>query len=217
LRKLTIEKNPNIGFEFFPIKILDKVQTIKLLELLKIDFKKFNITGIFEITLKNGYKFRDLIVSNDIEIHDILSRNGNDFICFVRLLYRDDFSKKNLKDFDLEIIWTKLDLSSDNKIVISVIGDNKALKRFIKKIESHGEFKIISYSNSVLEKHDILSILTNKQREIILEAKNNGYYEYPREINVNQLSEKLGISKSTTIEHLRKAEKRIISHIFIGY
>jgi predicted DNA binding protein len=217
LRKLTIEKYPENGFEFFPIKILDKIQSIKLLELLKIDFKKPNITGIFEITLKNGFKIKDLIISNEIEIHDILSRNGNNFICFVRLLYKDDFSKKRLKDFDLELIWTKLDLSSDNKIVISVIGENKALKRFIKKIEAQGEFKIISYSNSVLEKHNILSILTNKQREIIREAKNNGYYEYPREINVNQLSEKLGISKSTTIEHLRKAEKRIISHIFIGY
>jgi predicted DNA binding protein len=217
LRKLTIEKNPRSGFEFFPLKILDKIQSIKLVELLKIDFKKSNIIGIFEIILKNGFKINDLLISKEIEIDDILSKDGSNFICFLKIIYKDEVLKKRLRGFDLDIIWTKLDLLSEDKNVISVIGENKVLNRFIKRIATQGEYKIISYSNSVLEKHNLLSILTNKQREIILEAKNNGYYEYPREINVNQLSERLGISKSTTIEHLRKAEKRIISHIFIGY
>jgi hypothetical protein len=215
LRKLTIELKPK--FENIPGKLFEKIESIKLLELLKIDFEKYYIVGIFEIILKNGYIIEDLILPREVEIFNLLHNHENNYICFVKMLYPDKKSRKKLKEFDLDIIWTKIDIFPYNKIIIGIIGENKQLNKFIEIIKSYGNIKIVSYSNAVFEKHHILSSLTNKQREIILAAKNNGYYEYPRAINVNQLSEKMGISKSTTIEHLRKAEKRLISKILIGY
>jgi len=100
---------------------------------------------------------------------------------------------------------------------LSVIGENDKLTEFLKVIKKYGELKIISYQKAAFENHNILSSLTDKQRETLLTAKKHGYYDYPRAINGFQLSEKMGISKATAIEHLRKAEIRLISQILVEY
>ena len=47
------------------------------------------------------------------------------------------------------------------------------------------------------------------------EAIKWGYYEYPREIDTKELARRVGVSKSTLVEHLRKAENRIMNTFFI--
>ena len=91
------------------------------------------------------------------------------------------------------------------------------MSKFLEAIKKYGEIQRINLKKAVYEEHQVFWTLTNKQREILLVAKKNGYYNYPREINSYQLSEKVGISKATIIEHLRKAENRLISQILVGY
>lgn len=55
------------------------------------------------------------------------------------------------------------------------------------------------------------SPLTDRQRDVVAEALARGYYEWPRQINNGELADELGISRATLHEHLRKAEKKLLT------
>ncbi|HLC31748.1 MAG TPA: helix-turn-helix domain-containing protein [Candidatus Nanoarchaeia archaeon] len=52
--------------------------------------------------------------------------------------------------------------------------------------------------------------LPEKQKEAFHLALKNGYYQFPRSIDLEQLAQKMHIATSTYHEHLRKAEARLL-------
>jgi predicted DNA binding protein len=51
---------------------------------------------------------------------------------------------------------------------------------------------------------------------MLLTAYALGYYDVPRRISSDDLSRHLDVDKSTIVEHLRKAERKIIASIVAG-
>ena len=102
-------------------------------------------------------------------------------------------------------------------MIIIGIGNQVNLKKFLDVIKNLGEIKNISFKKPTFNEQSILSCLTEKQKDVLITAKKNGYYNYPRRINSQDLSKKIGLSKPTVVQHLRKAEIRIISSILTGY
>jgi len=56
--------------------------------------------------------------------------------------------------------------------------------------------------------------LTLRQEEILQFAYSNGYYEYPRRVNLRVLSRIFDVSPSTMSEILRAGQRRIFSEYF---
>lgn len=52
--------------------------------------------------------------------------------------------------------------------------------------------------------------LSERQREIFEFARREGYYTWPRETSASGLADEMGISKATFLEHLRKAEAKLL-------
>jgi predicted DNA binding protein len=52
--------------------------------------------------------------------------------------------------------------------------------------------------------------LSGRQREAFDLARSRGYYEWPREVSAADLAEELDVSKPTLLEHLRKAEAKLL-------
>jgi predicted DNA binding protein len=102
-------------------------------------------------------------------------------------------------------------------MTLSCIGEEDQLKKIQKVMGLFGKISNIRYHKAVYEEHNLLSVLTDKQREILLAAKKHGYYDYPRKIDTAGLAEKVGVSKATVVEHLRKAEGRLMGNILAGY
>lgn len=55
--------------------------------------------------------------------------------------------------------------------------------------------------------------LSDRQREIFFFAREQDYYEWPRGITARELAAELDISKTTFLEHLRKAESKLLKSI----
>lgn len=60
------------------------------------------------------------------------------------------------------------------------------------------------------------SELTDRQREILLAAHEAGYYDWPREKTGEELAEEFGLSAPTLHDHLRAAERKLVSLVFTG-
>ena len=55
--------------------------------------------------------------------------------------------------------------------------------------------------------------LSPRQREAFRLARARGYYGYPREATAGDLAAELGVSKTTFLEHLRKAEAKLLRDV----
>jgi predicted DNA binding protein len=196
--------------------LLEKVETIELVELIKLDFEKGIKMVIASLAMKEGYTIEDLEIPEYMEMLMVLKQEGNRYIILTKVKFLKNFMHL-AKKFNLDIIWDTPSIFSKNKTVMSVTGNEENLKKFLEVIKLIGEVKSISFKKATFNEQTILSCLTEKQREILIAAKKNGYYNYPRKINSRELSNKIGLSKPTVVQHLRKAEVRIVSNILAGY
>lgn len=60
------------------------------------------------------------------------------------------------------------------------------------------------------------SLVTDRQREVLEAAVREGYFAVPRECTLAELSDSLGVDKSTTSEVLRRAEGRLVKWFLAG-
>ncbi len=142
-----------------------------------------NMKGECSIIKISKNRYLATVMNNNCELAQILSRSG----CFLTSAKPED---------DNLIYW---DLFAPNKTYI-----NNLITQM--KERGYGVKKLIS-----TEYTEDMS-LTDRQEEVIRYAFDNGYYEVPKRINLDDLSERFGISKSTVSVIIRDAEKKLITY-----
>lgn len=108
-------------------------------------------------------------------------------------------------------------LSKDGFEIIEVAcWERKPLENLINSLEKNKttiHFEILQFKEKILDDvyvAKLLPKLPEKQKRAIIMAFKNGYYEFPRKINLDKLAEMSKVSKPTFRENLRKAEAKII-------
>ncbi|MFW9780447.1 MAG: helix-turn-helix domain-containing protein [Candidatus Heimdallarchaeota archaeon] len=176
---------------------------------------------IIQIQMKEGFSLKDLPTPEHLLSLTILSESGNNYTCLAKIQYlSDQFGMLEqyapiARNFD--VIFDLPGFINEEKLILSFIGENETIKALLSFFKDMWTIKVTSIQNYSFTEFDLLSILTEKQKDILLQAKERGYYQSPRGITTEGLSKQLGITKSTVIEHLRKAENRIISAVLAGY
>jgi predicted DNA binding protein len=216
MRKLVLEFNPNEMVRNVQKPFFENIHSYELLEMLRVDYEEGVKIGLMECNTKENTRIEDVKLPDNVKILSVLKSEGDKHTCIVKVHAPKEFSQM-LAEFKLDLIWTTPIISSEEKTTYSCIGDQENITKFIEEIKNYGEIVNMSFQKAAYQQHDILSVLTDKQREILIAAKKHGYYDLPKKINSEQLSQKVNISKATLLEHLRKAEERIMENILAGY
>jgi predicted DNA binding protein len=99
---------------------------------------------------------------------------------------------------------------------ITVLGSNDQMKKFLTELRHFKmRFKVSSIEdadNPGPFPRSAMEILTPKQRKALVAAYQSGYYDIPKRADSADVARALALGKSTTLEHLRKAEKRLLDH-----
>ncbi|MCW3999294.1 MAG: helix-turn-helix domain-containing protein [Candidatus Bathyarchaeota archaeon] len=102
----------------------------------------------------------------------------------------------------------------EGKIRFSFLGSEQQIKDFMEKVSVLGiRYRVVLLADASFSPTSPLNQLTEKQREVLLAAYKMGYYDIPRKITTEELARKLDLADSTVVEHLRKAERRLIRQL----
>lgn len=185
--------------------IAERFEIIDVFKLTQVAY-----TDVCRITLKDGATI-DGVRNEYITDTIVLSREGNDYT----LLMKGRISAE-IADFT-----ARFELGVDYPIVFDskscqfgVIGSSDELQNIVNAAkERKWDMEIVAVYDYNPLVSGLLDDLTGKQREILKAAYRSGYFDHPRKIDAGKLADKIGIHKTTLLEHMHKAEKRLIGRI----
>ena len=210
MRKVILEISPFEHVREEEKETFRHIESYQVLQVIKIDYAGGMFVDVIECITKEGENIEEIEMIGQMEVLNVLRSKGNKHICLVE-------GHRVQAELDMDLIWTTPSMIAPDRIIISFMGPQKSIVEFVEIVRGHvGEIINMTFQKASYEKGDILSILTDRQREIMAAANRHGYYEIPRKISSVELAEKLEIAKPTMLEHLRKAESRLLTNIFAG-
>ncbi len=217
MRKLTLTINPNYAVKKEYGATFEKIHSFEILEMLKIDYDEAFCVDLMEYALKDNVDINEIGPIGNMEIISILKSRGNRHVCLIQ--YREPMESRNsFGEGDLGLILSTPTIISEERFVVSVMGEQKNLHKFAEMMKTQvGTIEDLVVKRAVYERRDLLSVLTEKQREVFIAANEQGYYDYPKRIGSERLADKVKLSRPTVLYHLRKAEGRLFKEIMAGY
>lgn len=196
----------------------EHIHSYEVLEVLKMDYEQALFVDLIECVAKEGVSIHDLPVIGNMEVLSIIKSEGNRHTCLVKGREEGE-TAKTYAELDLDLIYTTPSYQSEDKVVLSFIGEQRNLMRFVEMLKGadFGDITNMTFKRGAYQRKDLLSVLTDRQREVMVAAYRHGYYDLPKGISSVRLSERVALSKPTMLEHLRKAEGRLLAEIMEGY
>jgi predicted DNA binding protein len=141
---------------------------------------------------------------------------------YERLVVSDDriLSKYTTTDVDLYNFVEQASLPPEFPIIVrngfyefDLTGTRMEFDRFrAALVDSEQAYELLSIAGTDRER----GLLTDRQRELLEIAVQQGYFEVPRNCTLATLAEGIGIDKSTASEVLRRGEARLLKWFLTG-
>ena len=213
MRRLILEVTEKellkVGVELPP---LQKIKSLQLLYFLRQDHEEF--AAISQVEFKDpNTEVQDILVSGFLDEAQVLEKTKNGaYIVFMRggPTLSSVLSSAGI---DSGYLFPPLEIGG-GKVKFSFLGSEVQVKEFMEKIDAIGiRYRVVLLADANFSPTSPLSLLTEKQREVLITAYKLGYYDIPRKISSEELAKKLNLVDSTVVEHLRKAERRLMANM----
>lgn len=204
------------------ISIGDSVHGYCCLPFMNNMVKRFEIISIFnltpslfteicEITFLDSVHIEDWIRENNFVELNVIRQIGQKYTCFIKGKIIMDEISAFIEHFELKLEFPVVVEQCNCRF--SLIGKRGELFNIIKKSKKEWQIEVLSFEKYNPANKNMLDSLTVMQKEVLKQAYLSGYFSYPRKISPQKLADKMGIKKATLLEHLRKAENKILHRI----
>jgi hypothetical protein len=216
MRRVTLEFNYQESWKQIFGSNTDNVEVVEALRCFKCDLEGLAI--ICRIRLKD----------KSIDVKDLV---GKGLITNIEILYREKDGSVVVfiegrscvpqppKDARMPklLMARPPDFLDVDRMKVEVVGKETDIKKLLQHANKWSNtYKILGLTSVDAKAESPLSKLTAKQKQVLLAAFALGYYDVPRRVSSEDLSRHLKADKSTIVEHLRKAERRLIDRIIAG-
>ena len=104
----------------------------------------------------------------------------------------------------------------DGALRFSFVGTDAQLREILQRAKrGKMQYRVVSLGAADFASSP-LDCLTEKQRVVLRTAHRLGYFEVPRRIDSRKLAGALGLRAATVVEHLRKAERRLLDSLLVA-
>ncbi len=206
MRKMTVRADGNVLHCCTPFAgIVERLEVISI-----FNFTPAVHTEVCNITLADGNSIEG-IKCDFITDLIVLRNEGRVYPCLIKGKFSDEISRF-IGKFDLKMEYPII--FEGNMCQFSMVGSSEELFNITTAARENGwGFEIVSVQKYDPHISSAFNALTKKQKEILIQAYNSGYFDHPRKVDAGELAKKIGMHKTTLLEHLHKAEKRLIGHI----
>jgi DNA-binding CsgD family transcriptional regulator len=219
MRRITMEFDYQKAWKWIFGSNSEKVEILEALRCFKCDTQGLAI--ICRIRLKDRkITIQDLLLGKGLLTNiELLYKEKKDGSLVVFIEGRSCVPKapKDIKQPKM-LMTRPPDFLDVDRMKVEMIGKEDEIKKLLHYANKWGDnsFKILGLTSIDAKGESLLSKLTSRQRQILLTGYALGYYDVPRRISSDDLSRHLNVDKSTIVEHLRKAERKLIGSIIAG-
>jgi DNA-binding CsgD family transcriptional regulator len=199
----------NIGQRFLAGPLSKSVKSVEVLNVLRFD--RNDISVICRVEFRNPRSQANrLFGDSDAEVQELEKDRKGVYTFFVRRKLPNPPRGVNPRLVYLSTPWRV-----ENGVGrATCLGSAKQIRTMMRELSKAGiPYKIISLTDARFSGSSLLSVLTDRQREVLAEAFQSGYYDIPRKMRSDELAMKLGMRNATFVAHRRKAERRLLSEI----
>jgi predicted DNA binding protein len=111
------------------------------------------------------------------------------------------------------VLQTPMECTRDGGLRVTIVGDDATIQRAVNDVPEGVSVSLEGIGDYHPEADKLYGTLTDRQREVLETAVEEGYYEVPRRATHEDIAEEVGLSAGTVGEHLRKVEGRVLSSL----